>query len=112
METLIIAGRLLETASVLIFPQLLGVLLYIRIRRLKWFARIVAVLVPSLVFFFLSPIFFFAGIREAQARDELTCGMPALGALMLVFIGTLLEFGGALILHACWSRLRLTRSNV
>ena len=110
MNTLILIGRLIVMASVLVYPQLLGVLLFLRIRRLKLLATIVGVLAPPILFFFLSPIYLFAGIREAQAKGELTCGMPALGALMLVFIGTALEFFFALILHSAWRRIRATDS--
>ena len=96
MQTLLTVWRFLLLAGLLVFPQLLGVLLYYRLRRApRWFAFIVAALVPALVFFFLSPIYFFAGIREAYDRGE-RCGMPAMGAILLVFAGTIMQLGAGL----------------
>ncbi|HEU4836515.1 MAG TPA: hypothetical protein VFS90_18940 [Pyrinomonadaceae bacterium] len=79
--------------SVLIFPQLLGVLLYLRLSRLpRWLARVIAMLAPAVVFFFLSRQFFLAGLREAQLRGEVSgCGMPALAAGFIILLGTLLQ---------------------
>lgn len=98
-------------ASVLVFPQLLGVLLFLRISRLKWCAISVGVIAPPILFFLLSPIYLFADIRKAQAQGEIiACGTPALAASMLVFMGTGLEFFFALILHGAWCRIRATDS--
>ena len=90
METLVIVGRFLLFASVLIFPQLLGILLYYRLSRApRWIAAIAAGLLPAIVFFWLAPLFFFAGIREAYARGERTgCSMPSLAAAFFVLAGT------------------------
>lgn len=89
MESLLIIGRLLLLLSVFVFPQLLGILLYYRLAWLpKWLARVVCVLATAFAFLFISPVFFFAGIREAQLRGDLNCGMPAMAATMMVLIGT------------------------
>jgi hypothetical protein len=94
-------GRLLSFISLLVFPQVLGVLLYFRLRRLpNWIAVSLAALTPPLVFFFLSPVFFFAGMREAQAKGELTCGMPVMAALMMVFTGSIVELAGGIIVQS------------
>ena len=101
MESILMLGRLLSFISLLVFPQLLGVLLYFRLRRLpNWLAVTLAALTPSLVFFFLSPLFFFAGFKEAQARGELTCGMPAIAALVMVFNGSIMELVGGIIVQS------------
>ena len=91
METLLIVGRFLLFGSLLIFPQLLGILLYYRLSRApRWIAVIAAALLPAIIFFWLAPIFFFAGIREAYARGEGGgCGMPAMAAAFFVLAGTL-----------------------
>ena len=93
MNSMVMIWRWLMFLSVLIFPQLLGVLLYLRLSRLPgWLARGLAILAPAVVFFFLSPFFFLAGIREAQLRGETSsCGMPALAAAFLILVGTLLQ---------------------
>ena len=91
METLLIVGRFLLFGSVLIFPQLLGILIYYRLSRARWIAAISASLLPAIIFFWLAPIFFFAGIREAYARDHSGCGMPALAATFFVLAGTVCQ---------------------
>jgi hypothetical protein len=45
-------------------------------------------LTPAALFFYLSPLFFFAGLREAQLSGKVTCGMPALAAGVMVLFGT------------------------
>jgi hypothetical protein len=58
MESILMLGRLLSFISLLVFPQLLGVLVYFRLTRLpNWIAVTLAALTPPLVFFFLSPVF-------------------------------------------------------
>jgi len=112
MESILMLGRLLSFISLLVFPQVLGVLLYFRLRRLpNWIAITVAALTPSLVFFFLSPLFFFAGFKEAQARGELTCGMPAMAALVMMFTGSIAELVGGIIVQSVVS-VRRRRSPV
>jgi hypothetical protein len=75
--------------SLFVFTQLLGVLLYFRLARLpKWLAHGLSILATAFAFFYLAPIFFFAGMREAQLRGEITCGMPAMAAAFMVLIGT------------------------
>lgn len=90
MESLVTVWKLLLLLSLFVFTQLLGVLLYYRLSRLpKWLARGLGLLGATLAFFFLSPLFFFAGIREAQLRGEvISCGMPAMAATVMVLIGT------------------------
>ena len=91
MQNVLVLGRLLFFAWLLAFPQLLGVLLYFRLRRLPaWAARILSAIAPALTFILVAPVFLFAGIREAQAHGP-ACGMPALGALMMLFAGTIFE---------------------
>ena len=103
MDSLAIVGRLILFLTALVFPQLFGALLYVRLNRYcKVLARVLAALAPAILFFFLSPSFFFAGIEEAQARGELNCGMPALGALMLLFFFTAFELAIGLIVQVCW----------
>ena len=100
MDSLIMFWRLLLMVSVFAFPQLLGVLLYFRlIRAPRWLAVIASALAPSIVFIFLAPIFLFAGIREAQAAGKLNCGMPAFGALLILFAGTIGQLFTSLIVQ-------------
>ena len=101
METLLIVWRFLLFGSILIFPQLLGILLYFRLHCApRWIAAIAAALLPAIVFFWLAPIFLFAGIREAYARGEGGCGMPAMAGAFLLLAGTLIQLGVGLIAQA------------
>ena len=89
METLIAVWRFLLLAGILIFPQLFGILLYFRLKRAPRLAAIVAALAPSIVFFWLAPIFFAAGLREPYARGG--CGMPAMAAAFFLLAGTVMQ---------------------
>lgn len=102
--------RLVLLASLFIFPQLLGVLLCLRLTRFpKWIGRVLGVIVPALSFFFLAPYFFFAGMREAAERGELNCGMPAMAAAFMLLAGTGIHFLIALVVQAYLSkRQRMT----
>jgi hypothetical protein len=89
MQTSVIVWRSILLLSLLIFPQMLGFLLYLRLTRFpRWIAHVLGVFAATFAFLYLSPILFFAGLREAQLRGELTCGMPAFGATILVLVGT------------------------
>ena len=88
METLREAWVYVLFASVFVFPQLLGVLLYYRLRWAPgWIARSAASLAPAVIFFWLAPILFFAGIREAAASG-MNCGMPAVAAGIILLLAT------------------------
>jgi len=89
METWLIVWRWVLFGGIFIFPQLLGILLYYRLRRVpRWIAVTAAALLPAIVFFWLAPIFFFTPIREAYLRHPSGCGMPALAAAFFVLAGT------------------------
>ena len=105
MESKFVVWRLLLLTSLFVFPQLLGVLLSLRLSRLpRWIVRVLGVLVPALSFFFLAPHFFFAGIREAAARGDLTCGMPAVAAGFLLLPGTGIHLVIALVVQVLLSK--------
>ena len=100
MESLPIVWQLLLMLSVFVFPQWLGILLYHRLGWLpKWVARGVCVIATAVAFFFLSPIFFFAGLREAELKGELNCGMPVMAATLVVLIGTGFSLFVAAVIH-------------
>jgi uncharacterized membrane protein len=97
--------RILLLASLMVFPQLLGVLLYLRVTRFsKWIGRVLGVLVPAVSFFFLAPHFFFAGMREAAERGDLNCGMPAMAAAFMLLLGTGVHFLAALVVQLYLSK--------
>ena len=105
MESLLIVWRLLFLLSLFVFPQLLGVLLYFRLARLpKWPARGLSLVGAGFAFFYLSPIFFFAGMREAQLRGEVICGLPVMAATFMVLIGTGFQLFIAAAIHLWLSR--------
>ena len=91
MQSFLIAWRFLLLISTFAFPQVLGILLYFRLSWApRWVAAIAGAIGPAILFVLLAPIFLFAGVREAYARGEM-CGMPAFGALMLLFVGTIMQ---------------------
>ena len=105
METLLTVWRFVLFGGIFIFPQLLGILLYYRLSRApRWIAVTAAALLPAIVFFWLGPIFLFAGIREAYARDQSGCGMAAAAAgiifLALTAIQLLVGVSAQLVLSA------------
>ena len=100
MESFIMAWRLLVFATIFAFPQLLGILLFVRLNRApRWIAVIAGTLAPAIIFFWLAPIFFFAGLREAYANGE-RCGMPVLGAVLALFTGTAIQLVAGLVIQA------------
>lgn len=100
METLRQTWGYVLFASVVVFPHLLGILLYYRLRWAPgWIARTAASLAPAVIFFWLAPILFFAGIREAAARGEMSCGMPAVFVGMFVLFATGVQLVLGLFTH-------------
>src|ERR1044072_346939 len=108
METLLIVWRFVLLGSILIFPQLLGILVYCRLSRVpRWLSAIVAALLSAIVFFSLVPNFFFAGIRESFARGEgRGCGMPAIAAAFLFLAGTVGQLLAGVFAQIILSRRR------
>lgn len=88
MQSFMRAWEFVLLASVFVFPHLLGILLYYRLSWAPgWIARTVAGLAPAVIFFWLAPILFFAGIREAAAGG-MNCGMPAVAAGIVLLLAT------------------------
>jgi hypothetical protein len=113
MKSFVMAWRLFELISIFAFPLLLGILLYYRLRWApRWLAVITASLAPAIFFFWLAPIYFFAGLRQAYASGKETCGMPALAATMLVFFGTAIELFLGLTTQAVLATIRSRRKVV
>lgn len=103
MESLVMTWRVLVLISVFVFPHLLGILLYYRLHRApRWVAVTVGVLAPAIIFFWLAPFLFFAGIREATARGEMNCGMPAVFIGFFLLAGTVIQLVLGLVTHAVW----------
>jgi hypothetical protein len=108
MESLLIVARLFLMLATFVFPQLLGLLLYFRLSRFpKWLAHAVGILAPAALFFYLAPLFFFSGFREAQMRGEtFNCGMAAAAATALFLLGTAAELFVGLIVQGYMFRRR------
>jgi len=97
--------------SLFVFTQLLGLLLYFRLGLLpKWLAHGLCVVGTTFAFFYLAPIVFFAGIREAQHKGPVNCGMPALAAAFLLLVGTGFQLFIAAAIHFWLSRRGRTRN--
>src|SRR5262245_35044494 len=104
MESFSVAWRLSLLISIFAFPHLLGILLYFRLRWApRWLAAMAASLAPAVFFFWLAPIFFFAGLREAYSSGKERCGMPIFGAVLLLFFGTTIQLVLGMITQAALS---------
>jgi hypothetical protein len=91
MQSFVVAWQLLLLLTIFAFPLLLAILLYFRLSRApRLVATIATILAPAVFFVFLAPIHLFAGMSEAQARGA-SCGMPAMGAILLLYAGTALQ---------------------
>ena len=108
MDSFQIAWRLMELAGVFSFPHLVAILLYFRLRGVsRRLAAIVAALAPAVLFFWLAPIYFFAGVREAAARGELGgCGMPGLAAAFFLYAGILIQLVLGIVTQMILARRR------
>ena len=92
MESLFIFWRVLSLLSMFLFPQLIGVLLHFRlVRSSRVLAFALGLLVPAVLFFYLAPLVWFAGLREAYRSGDGGCGMPAVAAGVMILAGTVAE---------------------
>ena len=108
MESLLIAWRVFLDICLFAFPQLLGILFYFRLRRVsRWLAVMVAALAPAVIFFCLARIFLLVEVRRAYASSSGNgCGMPALGAVILLFFGTAIQLGVGVVIQAVLAVIR------
>jgi hypothetical protein len=87
-------SKFLSLGAALVFPQLLGILLYFRLSRVpRWLAAIAAALAPAVFFFWFTRLVMIAGFREAYPHG-MNCGMPALAAAFMLLAGTILQLIG------------------
>lgn len=78
--------------SVLVVPQLLGVLAYFRVRRFHLFAHLVGFLLPPLLFLYLAGVIVLSSAaREAQSRGEEVCGTFTGMMTLAILFGTGLQ---------------------
>ena len=94
METLAIAYRLVSWVSMFVVPLSFAILLYIYLRKYsRVLAHIVAfVFPPSITFYFCHMVMaqsFDRMVAENSGRPG--CGLPALGALIILFAGTIAQ---------------------
>ena len=105
METILIISRTLFLIWLLLFPQMLGLALYFRLRRLpSWVSRTLAALAPAVVYFFIAIPFWFAGMKEAELRGEYVCGLAVMAGVTIVFMGSVLELFIGVIVQTVLSR--------
>ncbi|HST53841.1 MAG TPA: hypothetical protein VLJ61_17665 [Pyrinomonadaceae bacterium] len=86
METIRTAWNLFLFLSLLVVPQMLGVLAYFRVKKYHNFlAHLVGFLIPPLSFFYLSAVILISSqTREAHSRGEEVCG--TFTGIMFLFI--------------------------
>ena|ERR1041385_4029026 len=99
METLHVIWNFASLFSVFAVPQLLGVLVYFRLRRLrKLLAHIAGFLLTTTSFLCLSYLFFL--YLPAKAHPEEGCGLPLMGALLMTMGGTVMTISISLAVQA------------
>lgn len=92
MEILQTLWSLFSLLSVMIMPQLLGALVYYRLKRFHLFAHLVGIILPPVVFLLLSSVLVFsAAQREAEMRGELVCGTFTGMMAMALLVGAGLQ---------------------
>lgn len=88
MEILKEAWEYFLFASVVVFPHLLGILLFYRLHWApRWIARTAAIIAPAVIFFWLAWIVLFGGLRGVAASG-MTCGNAVVFAGIFVLFGT------------------------
>jgi hypothetical protein len=88
MESIRTVWQLFLFFSLISLPQLLGVLVYFRLRRFqKLLAHILGFLTPPGLFFYFSWLFWIYVPYQNHVFDG-GCGMPLLAASIMIFSGT------------------------
>jgi hypothetical protein len=105
MDTILDIWRWLQLLGVLIVPQLLGLLIYCRIRKHHDFlAHLAGFVIPPVLFFYLTRLFLLASAQEIQSQGERVCGTAAGMMALVVLFGTGLQLFFSLLtqlaLHA------------
>jgi len=99
MEAIQTVWNLLLLFSILAMPQLLGVLIYFRIRRYHEFgAHISGFLLATVSFFYLASLFWV--YLPAQTHPNEKCGMPVLGGVFIVLFGTFITIVFSLLIQS------------
>lgn len=97
-------------AGILVFPQLLGILLYFRLSRVpRWVAAIAAALAPAVFFFWFTRLLMIAGFQRAYPDGHAPCGMPALAAAFLLLAGTVAQLMGGVFTQIVLAMVRRRR---
>ncbi len=103
MEALQITWNLLTLFSIFAVPQLLGVLIYFRIRGFsRLLAHVVGFLLATTSYVYLAGLFLI--YLPAKAHPEERCGLPLLGALYLVFLTTFVTIFASIIVQVILKR--------
>ena len=90
METLQVALNLFMLFSLWVVPQLLGVLIYFRLkRRHDFLAHLVGFIIPPILFFYLARIVLVYSYYKAHPDDH--CGGALIGAALIILFGTVAQ---------------------
>jgi hypothetical protein len=90
METLHMIRGVVLLGTMLVFPQLLGVLLFFVLKsRPHFLAHALSFIAPVLVSIFFTWMIFIYNFNQAHPNER--CGMPILGALVIMLVGGCLQ---------------------
>ena len=97
-------------AGILVFPQLLGILLYFRLSRVpRWVAAIAAALAPAVFFFWFTRLLMIAEFQRAYPNGRAPCGMPVVAAAFLLLAGTVVQLMGGVFTQIVLAMVRKRR---
>jgi hypothetical protein len=107
METLQIIWSFTSLFSLFAVPQLLGVLIYFRLRRFgRGFAHVAGVLLTTTSFICLSYLFFL--YLPAKAHPDERCGLPLMAAMFTMMGGTAITVIMSVVSQAILNRRKPT----
>lgn len=108
METVLLIWALLKLSGLLGVPQLLGVLVYFRLRkRHDFLAHLAGFLTPPLLFFYLSRTLLLSSAQELQAQGGRACGThPGMMGLVIFCVAGLQMCFALIAQHTLHARHR------
>jgi hypothetical protein len=98
MEALSTFWNFLLLGGLIAFPQLLGVLVYFKLRPVhRWLGRVAGTLLPVILFIGFSWMIFV--YRYYKLHPDDSCGGQLFGASLLVLVGSAIEIGLSVVVQ-------------
>ena len=109
MEALWTIWNFLLLFCLLAFPQLLGALVYFKLKPVhRWVGRVAGTLLPVILFIGFSWLIFVYRYYKLHPDDR--CGGQLLGASLFVLVGSVLEIGLSGVVQLLLHRLEVNKT--